>query len=126
MAKHATSIMAKPNRSTIFYEQYGKCPKISNTLLHTYYIPPHDSGRVLWFHIECQCVCQFILPSYLCLYFHFWMITSVNCGEFSPNLVCTLISWRSCLGLLICKFHPFLTVICIPPPPPTHTPNVHI
>ena len=37
-------------------------------------------------------------------YFHFRMITLVNINEFSPNLVCALILWRSGLGLLMVKF----------------------
>ena len=37
-------------------------------------------------------------------YFHFWMITLVNINEFSPNLVCALILWRSALGLLMTYF----------------------
>ena len=45
-------------------------------------------------------------------YFHFQMITLVNINGFSPNFVCALIPWRSALGLLIGKFHQFLTVIC--------------
>ena len=34
-------------------------------------------------------------------YIHFQMITLVNINGFSPNLMCTLILWRSGLGLLI-------------------------
>ena len=41
--------------------------------------------------------------------FHFRMITWVNINGFSPNLVCALILWRSGLGLLMGKFHQFLT-----------------
>ena len=37
------------------------------------------------------------------------MITSVNINGFSPNLVCALILWRSAYGLLMGKFHLFLT-----------------
>ena len=43
------------------------------------------------------------------LYFHFRMITLVNINGFSLNLVRALILWRSALGLLIDKFHKFLT-----------------
>ena len=39
--------------------------------------------------------------------FYFRMITLVNINGFSPNLVCTLILWRSALGLLIGKFRQF-------------------
>ena len=45
------------------------------------------------------------------LFFSFPMITLVNINEFSPNLVCALILWRSALGLLIGKFHQFLTAL---------------
>ena len=45
-----------------------------------FYTPPHNSGRVLCFH-----------------------------NGFSPNLVCALILWRSGLGLLMGRFHQFLT-----------------
>ena len=41
--------------------------------------------------------------------FRFRMITWVNINEFSPNLVYTLILWRSVLGLLMGKFRQFLT-----------------
>ena len=37
------------------------------------------------------------------------MITCVNVNVFSPNSVCALILWRSGLGLLMGKFHQFLT-----------------
>ena len=43
------------------------------------------------------------------LYFHFWTITLVNINGFSPNLVCSLILWRSALGLQMGKFCLFLT-----------------
>ena len=33
---------------------------------------------------------------------------------FSSNFVCALILWRSGLGLLMCTFNKFLTVICPP------------
>ena len=32
---------------------------------------------------------------------------------FSPNLVCALIFWRAGLGLLIGKFHQFLTELSV-------------
>ena len=43
--------------------------------------------------------------------FRFQMITLVNINGFSPNLVCALILilWRSGLGLLMGKFHQYLT-----------------
>ena len=48
--------------------------------------------------------------SSVCLSVHLWSrirtITLVN--EFSPNLVCALILWRSSLGLLMGKFCQFL------------------
>ena len=37
--------------------------------------------------------------------FYFWIITRVNTNEFSPNLVCALMLWRSCLGLLMPTTH---------------------
>ena len=46
-------------------------------------------------------------------YFHFRMITWVNDCGLTPNLVCVLILWRSCLGLLMGKFRQFLTD-CLP------------
>ena len=48
----------------------------------------------------CVCVCSFVCPSV----FRFQTIAWVNINEFSPNLVCTLILWRSGLGLLMGKF----------------------
>ena len=65
-----------------------------------FYTPPYDGVRVLWYHIGCRCVCP---------YFRFWKITWVNIKGFSLNLVCALILWRSGLGLLMRKFHQFLT-----------------
>ena len=64
----------------------------------------HNRGRILWFRIRCQSIC----PAGH-LYFCFWMITWVNVNGFSPNLVCALILWRSCFGLLMGKFCHFLT-----------------
>ena len=43
------------------------------------------------------------------LYFPFWTITCVNVNGISPNLVCAVILWKSDLGLLMGKFHQFLT-----------------
>ena len=43
------------------------------------------------------------------VFFCFGMITWVNLGGFSPNLVCALILWISGLGLLMGKFHQCLT-----------------
>ena len=31
-----------------------------------FYIPPHDSGGVLWFHVGWPCVCPSICQSYVC------------------------------------------------------------
>ena len=59
------------------------------------------SGRVLRFHIGLPC----LHPS-VCPYFCFRMITWVN-----VNLVCALILWRSGLGLVMGKFHQFLTAL---------------
>ena len=44
-----------------------------------------------------------------CLIFRFWAITWVNINRLSPNLVCTLILYRSCLTLHMGKFHYLLT-----------------
>ena len=66
---------------------------------------PHDSGRVLWFHVRSLCVCSSIVsPSVL----HFRIITWVKHQWIWTNLVCALI-WRSVLGLLMGKFCHFLT-----------------
>ena len=46
------------------------------------------------------------------LYFHFLTVNLVI-NRFLPNLVCALILWSSALGLLLGKFHQFLTVICL-------------
>ena len=42
-------------------------------------------------------------------YFHFPTITLVTVNEFSPNLVCALILWRSAFRLLKGKLRKFLT-----------------
>ena len=78
--------------------------------VHPFYTPPHNSGRVLWFHVGRPCVhlsvrSSVVRPSI----FRFRMITSVNINGFSPNSVCALILWRSGLGLLMGKFRQFLT-----------------
>ena len=75
-----------------------------------FYTPPHNSGGVLWFHFGRPCV----YPSVVCLYFPFWRIIWVNTSGFSANLVCALILWRSGFGLLMGKFHQFLTIVCLP------------
>ena len=36
--------------------------------------------------------------------FSFRMITSVNINGFLPDLVCALVLWKSCLGLVMGKF----------------------
>ena len=41
-------------------------------------------------------------------------ITEMNINGISPNLVWSLILWRSGLKLLIGKFHQLLTFICPP------------
>ena len=50
-------------------------------------------------------ICTYIHPSV----FRFRMITRVNINEFSPNLVCALILWRSGFGMLMGKFCQILT-----------------
>ena len=57
-----------------------------------FYTLSHNSGRVLWFHIGCPCVCPSVRHTYV-----------------SPNLVCALILWRSGLGLLMGKFRQIFT-----------------
>ena len=42
-------------------------------------------------------------------FFSFRTKSFVNLNGFSPNLICTLILWRSGLGLLIGKFSQFFT-----------------
>ena len=43
----------------------------------------------------------------------FRLITRVNFNGLSPNFVCTLILWRSGLGLLMGKFPQFLPTTCL-------------
>ena len=74
------------------------------------YTPPHNSDRVLWFHVGCPCVRPSIRhTSMRPSVFRFRMITSVNFNGFSPNLVCALILWISGLGLLMGKFRQIFT-----------------
>ena len=75
-----------------------------------FYIPPHNSVGVLWFHIGRPCVC----PSVYLSVFLFTENNLVNINGFQPNLVCSLMLWRSGLGILMGKFCQFLTVICLP------------
>ena len=72
----------------------------------SFYTLPHNGGGVLWLYVgvRLSICCMSIHP-----YFHFQTITWVNVDGFSPNLVCALLFWRSDLGLLISKFHQFLT-----------------
>ena len=66
----------------------------------------------VWFGIANWQILWDFDGSYLpetCPYFRFRTITWVNNKRFSPNLVCALILWRSGFGLLMCKFHQFLT-----------------
>ena len=54
---------------------------------------------------------QFLIELSAChmsIFFGFRMIILLDINGFSPNLVCTLILWRSGLGLLMGKFQ-FLT-----------------
>ena len=82
------------------------CPRTA-LIINTFYTTPHNSGRVLWFHVGHLCVCPSVIrQSYVCpSVFHFRMITSVNINGFSSNLVCALLLWRSGLGFLKGKFH---------------------
>ena len=55
-----------------------------------FYTVPCNSGRVLWFHVGCSCVCLsvpllYVRPS-VRLYFHFRMITWVNINGFFTKL----------------------------------------
>ena len=55
-----------------------------------------------------ESVCLSVCPSVIRLsVFCFWMITRVKVNGFSPNLVCALILWRSCLESLMGKFSQF-------------------
>ena len=59
-------------------------------------------------------ICPSICPSSVVPpFFRFWTITWVNFNGFPPNLVCALILWRSGLGLLMGKFHQFLTELSV-------------
>ena len=78
-----------------------------------FYTQPHDSGGVLWFHVECHVsvrlsICQSYVRRSV---FRFRMITWVNINGFLPNLVCALTLWRSGLGLLMGNFRQILTVL---------------
>ena len=84
----------------------------SNCMFSTLYycvaifIPHHRTVEYYGFTLDVRVS---VCPSV----FRFQMITWVNINGFSPNLVNALILWRSGLGLLIGKFHQFLTkVIC--------------
>ena len=78
---------------------------VQNMNSQHFYTPPHNSGRVLWFHVGRPWVRPlYVRPSV----FRFQMITWVNINGFSPNLVCALVLWRSGLGLLMGKFRQFL------------------
>ena len=67
----------------------------------------HDSGWVLWFHVERPCVCP---PTvYYMSIVSFPDDNAVNINGFSLNLVCALILWKSGLGLFSGKFLQFLT-----------------
>ena len=35
--------------------------------LHSFLYPPHDSGRILWFHIGRPCVCPSVSQLYVCV-----------------------------------------------------------
>ena len=56
----------------------------------------------IWFGITDKLISSMII-------FHFRTITLVNINGFSTNLICTLILWRCNLGILLGKFHQFLT-----------------
>ena len=54
-------------------------------LFHTFYTPPHDSGRVLWFHVGRLCICTFTHLSSVCMSFlndnlskHQWIFTKLD------------------------------------------------
>ena len=64
-----------------------------------FYILPHDSGGVLWFHLGGLCVFIYHL-SFCSSLFCFRMITSKHQWIFNKLCICALILWRSGLGLL--------------------------
>ena len=53
-------------------------------------------------------VCLSVVRPSVRPFFRFRMIAWVNINGFSPNLIFTLILWRSGLGLLMGKFHQIL------------------
>ena len=79
--------------------------------LYYYYMPPHDSSGVIWFHVGRPCVCPSVHPSVVRpsvgisfpddnLSKHQWIFTKLG--------VCIYIV-ELCLGLLMGKFHQILT-----------------
>ena len=57
----------------------------------------------------CLSICSPVFHTSVGLHFCFWMITWVIVSGFSPNLVCALILWRCCMGLLMGNFRQFFT-----------------
>ena len=76
-------------------------------LTMTFLYPPHNSGRVLWFHVGRLCVCLSVRPS---VSFSFLDDNlSKHQMDFHQTLVCALMLWRSGLGLLMGKFRQIFT-----------------
>ena len=86
-----------------------------------FYTLPHDSGRVLWFHVGRPCVCPFVHQSYVRpSVFCFWMITSKHQWIFTKFGMCIDIMeiWFGGPGvsLTLCCFVVYSTrrfVICL-------------
>ena len=91
------SFLNKPDFCIFLYTNCSLPMVLSFT---PFYIPPHDSGGVLWYHVGCWCVRPSIHLSYIRPYFCFWTIPWVNVSGFSPNSAFALILYRSDLGLL--------------------------
>ena len=79
-----------PNNNILTSPQkHMLCVLISEVLLMithkicSFYIPPHNSGWVLWYHVGCPCVVHLcVRPSVVSPsirpYFHFWMIINLS------------------------------------------------
>ena len=97
------------------------CPSV-------FLIPDDNLSEWQWnFTKLCMCIgvveiwvgkfCQFLTEKSAIdrsIFLFFWTKTSVNINGFSPNLIlCALVLWRSCLGLLMDKFCQFLTELSV-------------
>ena len=80
--------------------------QVSNIFCH-FYIPPPDSCRVLWFYVGCPCVCPSVgRPS---IHISFQDDNLSKHQRIFTKLGMCIDLWKSGLGLLIGKFHQFLT-----------------